>query len=153
MKPCKLYMLVLCLVIVSVILVVVDLPSVPMQSPALSNTSLADSLPVLADASAFQASEEMRPAFWWTVFAIVLIDLGFVIGYLRYQRQMKWRRIHWRLAAADRQRLSAMLTALHTPEMITVQRYDLREQPKAGGFYLALESKKAPAPYGPALFS
>ena len=139
MKPCKLYVLVFCLVVVSAILVVADLLSVPMQSTGMGNTDLAASLPLLVDASAFQASEEMRPAFWWTVFAILLIDIGCVIGYLRYQRQMKWRRIHWRLAAADRQRLSAMLTALHTPEMITVQRYDLREQPKAGGFYLALK--------------
>lgn len=139
MKPCKLYVLVFCLVVVSAILVVADLLSVPMQSTGMGNTDLAASLPLLVDASAFQASEEMRPAFWWTVFAILLIDIGCVIGYLRYQRQMKWRRIHWRLAAADRQRLSAMLTALHTTEMITVQRYELREQPKAGGFYLALK--------------
>lgn len=153
MKPCKLCVLVLGVVIVSALLFVADLLSLPMQSSGMANTDLAASLPFLANASALQAGEEMRPAFWWTVFAILLIDIGCVIGYLRYQRQMQWRRIHWRLAAVERQHLSAMLAALHTPETITVQRYELCEQAKAGGFYLALKSKKAPAPYGPALFS
>ena len=103
MKPCKLCVLVLCVVIVSAILVVADWLSVPMQSTGMGNTDLSASLPFLADASAFQASEEMRPAFWWTVFAILLIDIGCVIGYLRYQRQMKWRRLHcgWPLLSVN----------------------------------------------------
>lgn len=139
MKSCKLCVLFLGVVIVSAILFAGDLLNVPMQSADIGNTDLAASLPFLADASALQASEEMRPAFWWTVFAILLIDIGCVLGYLYYQRQIKWQRLHWRLAAVERQRLSAMLAALHTPEIITVQRYELREQAKPGGFYLALK--------------
>lgn len=137
MKPYKLYIFVLCLV-VSLLLVVSHGLSIPIPSRGMENANLADSLSFWAGPSAFQATDEMRPALWWTVFAILLIDIGCVIAYLRYQRQVRWRQTGWQLTAADRQRLSKMLAALHTPEIITIQQYELREQPKAG-FYLALK--------------
>lgn len=153
MKLSKLCLFILFTILISGVGIASDWLGTATHSPGRVNPGLAHPLPFWAEVSTVQATGEMRPALWWTVFAVLLVDIGCVIGYLRYQRQMKWRRTYWRRAALDNQRRKAMVAALQATEMITVQRYELQEQPNEGGFYLALRPKKAPAPCGPALFS
>ena len=138
--------------IVSILLIVSAFLGAPVQSTDLRNASFADPLPLWTEASAFQAPGEMRPIFWWTILAVLLIDVGCVVGYLRYQRQMKGRRLYWWRVATDPQQLWVLFAALQVTERSTIQ-YELHEQPESGGFYLALKQKKAPALYGPVLFS
>lgn len=152
MKSSTLRWVIFFVAIGSVLLITSEFLGSSVQRSDLPNASFVDPLPLWTEASAFQAPGEMRPIFWWTILVVLLIDVGCVVGYLRYQRQIKGRRLYWWLAATEPQQLLTMFAALQATERSTIQ-YEMHKQPESGGFYLALKQKKAPALYGPVLFS
>lgn len=151
MKSPKLCVFVLFVVALSSLLIVSDGFGESGQSPSLVDADRADLLAFGVATTTSQPIDEMGPALWWTVFAVLLLDIGCVIGYLYYQRRLKWRQAYWRLIS-DNQHLLDLFAGQPYSRTITVHRYEIQEQSNAGGFYLALKPKKAPAPCGPALF-
>lgn len=152
MKSPKLCVFVLCVVALSSILIISDGFGESGQSMRIVNVDRAEPLAFGVETTTFQPIDEMGPALWWTVFAVLLLDISCVIGYVYYQRRLKWQQTYWRLMMADNQHLLELFAGQSSTKTITVQRYEIQEQPNAGGFYLALKPKKAPAPCGPALF-
>lgn len=152
MKSPKLCVFVLFVVALSSLLIVSNGFGEAGQSTGIVDIDRADLLAFGVETTTFQPIDEMGPALWWTVFAVLLLDIGCVIGYLYYQRRLKWRQTYWRLMMGGNQNVLDLIAGQPYTRTITVQRYQIQEQPNAGGFYLALKPKKAPAPCGPALF-
>lgn len=151
MKSLKFYMFVFAIAVLSILMIGLDQLGSAGLNPNLVDANLRKPFTFGVEATTFQSIDGMGTALWWTIVAVLLIDIGCILGYLYYQRQIKWRRSYWRLMADNQRLLDRFAEQVYT-KTITGQCYEIQKQAQTGGFYLALKAKKAPAPCGPALF-